>query len=142
LIKGEDDTITFEINGESRSSFKRNRVGLTILHPIGPCTGKHCTITHSNDRQEILKFPERIDPHQPFLDITEMRWNPSDSIEAFLKFEGDIFETEDQRNWSDASYKTYCTPLSRPFPVEVKPGDQIRQKVTLKVTANKAGFGR
>lgn len=140
VITGEGDTITFEINGESRSTFKRNRVGLTILHPIEPCTGKHCTITHSNDRQEILKFPELINPHQPFLDITEMRWNPSDSIEAFLKFEGDIFETEDQRNWSDASYKTYCTPLSRPFPLEVKPGDRISQKVRLKVTANKAAF--
>ena len=137
-IRGSEDNITFEIAGESDSSFKRNRLGFTVLHPIRTCAGKHCTITHSNKRQEILKFPELINPHQPFVDIVEMRWNPSDSIEAFLQFEGDIFETEDQRNWSDASYKTYCTPLSRPFPVDVKPGDKVKQTVRLNVAANKA----
>ena len=137
-IKGDEDNITFEIDGESASSFKRNRLGFTVLHPIRTCAGKHCTITHANKRQEILKFPELINPHQPFVDIVEMRWNPSDSIEAFLQFDGDIFETEDQRNWSDASYKTYCTPLSRPFPVEVKPGDKVRQRIRLNVSANKA----
>ena len=139
-IKGEEDSLTFEVQGESNSSFKRNRLGITVLHPIPTCAGKHCTITHSNKRQEILKFPELINPHQPFFDITEMRWNPSDAIEAFLKFDGDIFETEDQRNWSDASYKTYCTPLSRPFPVDVAPGDSVRQKVRLSVAANKAAI--
>ena len=29
---------------------------------------------------------------------------------------GDVFEMEDQRNWTDASFKTYCTPLRQPFP--------------------------
>jgi hypothetical protein len=40
---------------------------------------------------------------------------------------------EDQRNWTDASFKTFCTPLRLPFPVEVKQGDQIKQAVTVKV---------
>lgn len=30
------------------------------------------------------------------------------------EFEGDVFEMEDQRNWTDASYKTYCTPWGCP----------------------------
>ena len=41
---------------------------------------------------------------------------------AEVRFEGETFEMEDQRNWTDASYKTYCTPLSLPYPVEVKEG--------------------
>jgi hypothetical protein len=38
---------------------------------------------------------------------------------------------EDQRNWTDASYKTYGTPLRLPFPAEVKAGTQIRQVATI-----------
>ncbi len=141
VIKGDEDSnITFEINGEALSSFKRNRLGCTVLHPIKTCAGKHCTITHSNKRQEILKFPDLISPHQPFFDIREMSWNPTDSIEALLQFKGEIFETEDQRNWSDASYKTYCTPLTIPIPVEVKTGDKVSQTVRLNVIVNKAAI--
>ena len=40
--------------------------------------------------------------------------------------EGETFETEDQRNWSDASFKTYGTPLHLPYPVEVAGGDPGR----------------
>ena len=42
-----------------------------------------------------------------------MKWSPDEKMEAELAFEGDIFEMEDQRNWTDASFKTYCTPLAR-----------------------------
>ncbi len=30
--------------------------------------------------------------------------------------EGDTYEMEDQRNWTDASYKTYVRPLAYPGP--------------------------
>ncbi len=33
-----------------------------------------------------------------------MAWEPAAGIEATLQFTGEIFETEDQRNWTDASY--------------------------------------
>ena len=52
-------------------------------------------------------------------------------LTATVCMEGDTFETEDHRNWTDASYKTYCTPLGKPFPAEVKKGTRIRQAVTL-----------
>ena len=51
--------------------------------------------------------------------------------DLFSPFSGDIFEMEDQRNWTDASYKTYSTPLALPFPVEVTAGTSIAQSVTL-----------
>ncbi|MEP7322070.1 MAG: hypothetical protein ABI761_09125, partial [Saprospiraceae bacterium] len=54
-------------------------------------------------------------------------------VEALLEFEGDVFESEDQRNWSDSSYKTYSTPVGIPFPVIVDPGDVVEQKVRLSV---------
>ncbi|MEJ0031488.1 MAG: hypothetical protein WDO15_14435 [Bacteroidota bacterium] len=60
-----------------------------------------------------------------------MSWPIIADARAELQFEGDIFETEDQRNWGDDSFKTYSTPLSRPYPVMLKPGDKVNQKVRL-----------
>ena len=60
-----------------------------------------------------------------------MSWPLTETRTAHLAFTGDVFESEDQRNWGDASYKTYCTPLSLPFPVTITRGDKIRQSVTL-----------
>ena len=48
-----------------------------------------------------------------------------------FEFEGDLFETEDHRNWSDASFKTYCTPLALSFPHELKQGRALTQTVTV-----------
>ena len=39
---------------------------------------------------------------------------------------GDVFEIEDQRNWTDGSFKTYSTPLSLPFPVPVEAWTRMR----------------
>ncbi len=43
-----------------------------------------------------------------------------------------MFETEDQRNWTDASFKTYGTPLELPFPVSIENGTRVRQSVRLR----------
>lgn len=52
---------------------------------------------------------------------------------ARLSLTGETFETEDHRNWGDASFKTYCTPISLPFPVAVTPEDVVRQSLTISV---------
>ena len=41
---------------------------------------------------------------------------------------------EDQRNWTDASYKTYGTPLRLPYPVEIDPSTRIEQSITIAVS--------
>lgn len=131
LIKGSaEGLITFEIEGEALSSFERNRAGFCIHHPAS-FAGKACKVTHSDSSQEEGQFPVHISPHQPFVDIVTIEWLATDTSWASLKMEGDIFEMEDQRNWTDASYKTYCTPLSKPFPLTLKTGDRVYQKLTL-----------
>ena len=50
-----------------------------------------------------------------------------------MTFAGDIFETEDQRNWTDASFKTYCTPLDKPFPAEITAGTPVHQEITVEL---------
>ncbi len=123
-------TVTFRMDGEALSTFRKNRIGLCVLHPITGCAGKPCEITSPDGAVTTAYFPEIISPHQPFENIRAMRWPVTENLFARLTFSGDVFETEDQRNWTDASYKTYCTPLALPFPVVVQRGERIRQSVT------------
>lgn len=128
-----DGSITFEIHGKALSDFLRNRIGFCILHPIKECAGQPVFITHTDRTKSEYHFPHYISPYQPFKDITSMQWQLAGAT-ATLHFTGDIFETEDQRNWMDASYKTYCTPLHLPFPAQVNKGDEIHQKIEFKTT--------
>ncbi len=126
-----ENTLFFNIEGEALTDFARNRIGFTILHPVKECAGREVVITHSDGTREVSRFPQQISPHQPFRDIRAMEWEIVGLGWARLDFSGDVFETEDQRNWIDDSYKTYCTPLELPFPVALNKGDRVRQSVRL-----------
>ncbi len=123
-------TVQFIMDGVSRSTFLRNRIGFCVLHPIA-CAGKPCTIEKVDGTVEQSEFPLYISPHQPFMNMKAISHEVLPGLSAKVGFAGDIFETEDQRNWTDASFKTYCTPLEIPYPVEVQEGDGIAQSITI-----------
>jgi hypothetical protein len=129
-----DGRITYEMQGEALTNFLKNRIGFCILHPAEGHAGEECSIVHSDGSEEVKSFPEYIDPGNPFLDIYSMSWKVSEVSDAVLTFYGDVFETEDQRNWTDASFKTYCTPLKIPYPVKIEKGTVIHQKIELIIT--------
>jgi len=133
IVGNSDETILFTIDGESHSSFRRNRLGFTVLLPTEPLRGQTCRVTHPDDVTTELLFPDAISPHQPFLNIQSMAWSPASGLQVALTFSGDVFEMEDQRNWMDASHKVYCTPLALGFPKAVGKGDRISQSVHIKV---------
>jgi len=132
-IDATGNRLSMGFKGSAESAFLRNRIGLCILHPIKECRGKTVHITHPDGTATEGRFPDYISPHQPFFNISGMRWNPAEGMAAELNFEGEIFEAEDQRNWTDASFKTYGTPLGKPFPVQVEKGESICQTVSLLV---------
>jgi hypothetical protein len=124
----EDNSITLTMQGEALEKFEKNRIGFCVLHPIEVCAGRSCIIEHTDGSSEQSFFPEEISPNQVFRDIKSMKWM-ANRTNCRIDFEGDVFETEDQRNWTDASLKTYSTPLSIPFPVTLEKGTRIYQKV-------------
>ncbi len=130
-----EGTISFEFDGTAESDFRRNRIGICVLHPILECAGKPCSIEKPDGSLEPGVFPETISPHQPFRQIRAISHEPIPGVRAEVRFEGDVFEMEDQRNWTDASFKTYSTPLEIPFPADVPKGTRIQQKATLSVPA-------
>jgi hypothetical protein len=133
-------TISFSMEGEARSTFRRNRIGFCVLHPM-ECAGAPARIEHVDGSVEENNFPQHIGqqlivdgivkPVHPFEEMQALVHQVVPGLWAEVRFSGDIFELEDQRNWTDASYKTYGTPLRLPFPVEVKAGTKIFQSVTL-----------
>jgi hypothetical protein len=133
-----DGTIVWKVQGEAFSSFEKNRIGICVLHPLDGSIGKPCQIKHTDGSIEESRFPREVAPHQPFLDVAALRFRVSSELEAELAFTGDVFETEDQRNWTDASFKTYSTPLSIPFPVAIEKGTMVSQAVTLKLYGSAA----
>jgi len=123
-----DNSLIFTLKGEAMDTFEKNRMGFCVLHPAEIYAEKSCTITHGNGDQETLKFPRFISPHQQFTDIKSMKWKIFSHF-CTLEFYGDVFETEDQRNWTDSTFKTYCTPLRYPFPVKLAKGEKTNQKI-------------
>ena len=131
ITGNEEGEITFGIDGEALTDVLKNRAGLCILHPIAGTAGGPCELIHSNGSRTENSFPITISAENPFKDLKAFRWRCRENWYT-LHYEGDAFETEDQRNWCDASYKTFCTPLEIPFPVLLKAGVRVQQKVTFK----------
>ena len=137
-----DGMITFSMDGVARSTFLRNRLGFRALHPAD-CAGQRARIEHVDGAVEESAFPRSIAPQRiengqikpvaPFHELAALAHEVEPGVWAELRFRGEIFELEDQRNWTDASYKTYCTPLRLPFPVEVAAGTHVTQSITLKL---------
>jgi hypothetical protein len=126
-----DARITFAVRGTAGSSFLRNRIGLCVLHPADVCAGRPCIVeTVDGDRAESV-FPALIAPHQPFRNVRAILHEVSPGVEVEVRMDGEAFETEDQGNWGDASYKTYGTPLHLPHPVPVRKGASVDQSVSL-----------
>ncbi|PJJ70645.1 hypothetical protein CLV46_0167 [Diaminobutyricimonas aerilata] len=129
-VSASDDGIEVRLALAAVRAFERNRMGLVVLHPP-TVAGAGLEVRSPGGAPTRTRFPERIAPHQPAFDIAALTWT-ADGVTSALEFEGDVFEMEDQRNWTDASFKTYSTPLARPFPVHVRAGERIEQSVALR----------
>lgn len=135
-----DGTIRFVMDGVAQSSFRSNRTGFCVLHPLSSA-GAAARVEHTDGSVEETIFPQliapqlvengQIHPVSPFAEMQALAHEIEPGVWAEVRFEGDVFELEDQRNWIDGSYKTYCRPLRLPFPYEIPAGTKVHQSVTL-----------
>jgi len=142
IIGKPNGTITFSMDGVARSTFWRNRIGFCILYPM-EYAGADCEIEHVSGAFEKSSFPKFIAPQriidgkpspvEPFSNMRALVYQVVPNVLAEVRFKGENFEMEDQRNWTDASFKAYGTPLKNPSPVEVKTGTKISQTFTLSI---------
>ncbi len=136
-IRGEENgEILFRMEGRARSDFPRTRIGLCVLHPSRECAGKPCRVERIDASFVDAVFPAEITAASPlpgFRLIRALDYEPRPNLGVEIRFEGEIFETEDQRNWTDASFKTYGTPAELPVPVQVSKGTTISQSVLVRL---------
>ncbi len=145
IVGSRDGQIRYEMNGVPETDFRYNRIGLCILHPFRESAGR--PYRAQTPQGEVNgNLPELIGPQRfengyyvpLFPACSSLTIDLLDSVKARFTFEGDLFEIEDQRNWTDASFKTYCTPLSLGFPHQARKGVGIMQSVTIQVDGESA----
>ncbi len=135
VIEGRaDGVLTFHGGGTTETGFETNRTGFVVLYPIDGIAGSPVTIRHTDGREVQGTFPEIIDPVQPMLDLRALTHVTPGGARVETVMEGDTYEMEDQRNWTDASYKVYVRPLAMPWPYHIAPGEVVDQTVTVTVT--------
>jgi len=128
---GADGALRFAADALPETDFLTNRTGFIVLHPLTGVAGYPVEVEHVDKRKVKDKFPAIINPIQPFFGIRSLRHKVASGIFATCRMEGDTFEMEDHRNWTDASFKTYVRPLAEPWPYTLPKGVEIKQSVSL-----------
>ncbi len=138
LSGASDGTLRYGFEGEAMTTFLKNRIGFCVLHPLRECCGAPAWYERVDGHHGQVPFPRLIEPQivgqSTLSNLRRVAQQLRPGCWVQLEFEGDVFETEDQRNWTDASFKTYCTPLALPFPVEIKAGTRLHQVITLRLS--------
>lgn len=129
--------LRFTVRAVALDLFRTNRTGFVILHGA-QVAGYPVDVELTDGRRQHTVFPTLIDPVQPMRDLRAISHEAAPGLRVTVRMEGDTFEMEDQRNWTDASFKTYCRPLELPWPYEIAPGEAVVQSVHL--TAEVARF--
>jgi D-apionolactonase len=130
---------SFTAEGWADGPILTNRCGFVVLHPA-MFAGLALEVRHTDGRVVRTRFPETISPSQPVFDVRALRCAPVDGVDATCTLEAELphdpdgrFEMEDQRNWSDASFKTYVGSLLQPWPYRLEPGRRFTQRVVVSI---------
>ncbi|HWE61904.1 MAG TPA: hypothetical protein VHB98_09340, partial [Chloroflexota bacterium] len=132
--------ITYAMDGTAGSDFRYCKIGFNVHHPLHGSVGRpYRAATPDGPVGGVL--PELIDPQRfeqgrltaMFAPYQSLAIEPRDGLTVRFDFEGDLFELQDHRNWTDGNFKSYGTPLSVPFPMDAHRGQQLQQQVSLSV---------
>ena len=135
-----DGTTRFEFDGLVRKPFLAARIGLCVLHPPrlagAPIVADTLFGTHRG------RFPDLVTGYLPFSNVTRISHDLGRIHETRIDFAGDVFQMEDQRAFTDASFKTFSRPLELPMPYRVDAGTRIRQVVMVTLPRVRPGARR
>ena len=122
--------LAFEAEAQPLIDFTTARTSFCILHPAA-VAGRPLSVTRPDESIEEAQFPDTISAHQPFTNIRALTHEAAPGVKATVRMEGDIWEMEDQRNWTDASFKTYGRPRDIPWPYTLAKGEPVVQRTLL-----------
>ncbi|GJM36824.1 MAG: hypothetical protein DHS20C19_01910 [Acidimicrobiales bacterium] len=134
---GSDGGLSARAEISAERDFRTNRTSFTVLHPPELAIGRSVRSTAPDGTTQEVVLSEHISPSQPLKNIAGLGFTSGDLC-VDISFDGEVFEMEDQRNWSDASFKTYGRPLGEPFPYVLSAGTALEQAVRLTIRSTAA----
>ncbi len=143
-IRGDaDGSLSYAWTGQALGDFEYCKIGLNVHHALDAYAGRSFAIRTTTGPVEG-RFDADIVPQlvrdgslTAMTDYFDELSVSIDGADAVFAFEGDLFELQDHRNWADANWKSYGTPLSFGFPMAIAAGEERGQ--TVRVRASGAG---
>jgi D-apionolactonase len=133
-------TIRYRMRGTALSAFAYAKIGICVHHPVEGYAGQPYSGT-TPDGPVSGTLPDAIGPQIHLDDGTDLPlFEPVSELDvrhvsggvARFEFAGELWEMEDQRNWTDASYKSASTPARLGYYHEAAPGAEFDQQVLIR----------
>ena len=133
-------TIRYRMRGAALSAFAYAKIGICVHHPTDGYAGQPYRGTTPGGAVSGT-LPDAIGPQIHLEDgtdlplfepVSELDLTHSSGGVVRFGFAGDLWEMEDQRNWTDASYKSASTPASLGYYHEAAPGSDFDQEVVIR----------
>jgi hypothetical protein len=131
--------VRYVLDGEFEGDAIFNRIGFNVLFAADDYAGTEYRLRTLDGDVVTDRFPtlvaaqaivdEHLTGFAPPFDRMEL--TTKDEASASLEFGGDPYELEDQRNWTDASYKAYTPPLAPSTRQTARAGDRLKQSVSI-----------
>lgn len=139
VVGTDQGVFVYAMDAVAGRAFRHSKIGLNIHHGLVPYRGRTYRATTASG-EVTGTLPQDIEPQlvrdgslTAMLDHFDAISFDLGDLTADFQFEGDRFEMQDHRNWSDANYKTYGTPLSFGFPRDVEEGERLWQRITVRL---------
>ncbi len=139
VITGDENgRVEILLDGRAEADLVYNRIGICVHHPWRETAGAPFT-ARTPDGDLTGTFPDLIGPqaivdgayNALFAAYDRLELGLAGSGSLLLEFEGDLWESEDHRNWTDANFKTYSTPIAVGFPHRLAAGEALRQRLVI-----------
>ncbi|MFT4041167.1 MAG: hypothetical protein QM692_23500, partial [Thermomicrobiales bacterium] len=134
-----DGTISYAMDCTVHKDLDYKLIGLNVHHgmrefvgrpyegdsPAGPVAGVFTSEIFPQviaDETEVPIFP----------DVSRLTTQLTDEVAVTFTFTGDTFEFEDQRNWTDGSFKSQSYPPRRGGLFHADAGERVFQQVTIR----------
>lgn len=139
LIEGTPDgRIRYSMDGRCQGRFQYSKIGFNVHHALDGAVGRPY-VASTDDGPLVGVLPAAIDPQRivdgtlsgMFAPYHQLAIEVVDGLEAVVGLQGDLLELQDHRNWTDANFKSYGTPLALGFPFDSSDGQRIEQRLTI-----------
>ena len=133
-------TIRYRMRGAALTAFAYAKIGICVHHPTDGYAGQPYRGS-TPDGTVGGTLPDAIGPQIHLEDGTDLPlFEPVSDLDLThasggvvrFQFAGDLWEMEDQRNWTDASYKSASTPASLGYHHEAAAGTDFDQEVVIR----------